>query len=459
MGEQLNQSSNGSRRILILVPNKLRDLEGHALVAYHLQHRYGHRVFFCSEQEVQQKLLEHAPDALVLDYLGIDEKLRQSSLAKRLGVKVFVLPTAGFFLDREGEARRAGRWLQQSVSDFVDCYFTWGNYARELLLEYGLLSEPQLLTIGCPRFDFYSEPFQALMGSKLDLMNHLGILNPQGPVIIWPTGCYFVRLSNQKLIAFGNRPEAEIRAELEDDGTTYREFSQLILSLAKTHPDWNFIIKVHPSELEHPYLQLAQQPNVKIASAVRVRELLYHCDLLLQRWSTTASEAWMLGKPVIEFTAGHYNLKEPPEYLECSDIAKDIEQADKTIQRYLSGAPISQEQQRARDSFISKLYYRVDGKAAERCAEKINDLISPPNYTDENQSRTQTAVRNEYLSWKRWQGGRFANRVKDALNIDRDVSLRFWRKQFATTPKTRAGLQIRPEEINQLHQRFSQVLR
>ena len=260
-------------------------------------------------------------------------------------------------------------------------------------------------------------------------------------------------------MAFGNRPEAEIRAEFEDDGTEFREVSQLVLALSQRHPDWNFIVKIHPSELEKPYKQLyAQQPNVKIASTVGVRELLYHCDLLLQRWSTTATEAWMLGKPVIEFTAGSYNLKEPSEYLECSDVAKDHEQAAKIIRSYLSGASIPHEEQRARESFISKLYYRVDGKAAERCAERIHKLISPPNYTNENQVQTRAAIIKKYLDWKRWQDRRFANRIKDAFNIDREVSLRFWHRQFATAPKNRVGLQIKQEEIDSLHQRFSQVL-
>jgi surface carbohydrate biosynthesis protein len=451
---------NDARRILILVPNKLRDLEGHALVAYHLQSRYGHLVSFCSEQEVQQKLLEQAPDALVLDYLGIHARVRQASLAKGLGVKVFVLPTAGFFLDKEGEARRAGKWIGRSVSQFVDCYFTWGHYAREILLEHGLMSAQQLLTVGCPRFDLYSEPFQALMGSRADLMNHLRVANSERPLIVWPTNCYFVRLGNPKLMAHGNRPEAEIRAELEDDRTQHYEIAQLLLELARHHPDWNFIIKVHPSELEKPYLHLTEQrPNVRIASAVGIRELLYHCSVLLQRWSTTATEAWMLGKPVIEFAAGHYNLQTPQEYLDCNDVVTEVEQADKTIEQYLRGEPIPQKQQRARDAFISKLYYRVDGKAAERCAEIINKAITPPNYTNENHNQTRAAVHHEYLSWKRWQDRRFANRVKDAFNINREVSLRFWHKQFAKTPKNRVGSQIRQEEVDQLHQRFSQVLR
>jgi surface carbohydrate biosynthesis protein len=457
MTNQLDQSIRNARKVLILVPNKLRDLEGHALVAYHLKYRHGYQVRFCSDQQIQDKLLEEAPDALVLDYLGIDSRVTQAALAKSLGVKVFVLPTAGFFLDSEGEARRAGKWLNRSVSQFVDCYFTWGHYAREVLLEYGLMSEPQLMTVGCPRFDLYAEAFQALIGSRAELMDHLGIANSQAPLIIWPTNCYFVRLNNPKLMAHGKRPGAEIRAELEDDETQNREMSQLLLALARQHRDWNFIIKVHPSEFEKPYLGLtAQRPNLRIACGVGIRELLYHSDVLLQRWSTTATEAWMLGKPVIEYSAGHYNLKEPQEYLNCNDVVTSIDHADQTIERYLMGQQISPEQQRARDAFISKLYYRIDGKAAERCAEVINKALSPPIYTDENHDETQTAVHCEYLNWKRWQNRRLANRVKDAVHIDRQVSLRFWRRGFGTAPNS--CLEITQEEVDRLHHRFSQVL-
>ncbi len=62
-------------KILICVPDKLRDLEGHALVAFHLIRRHSHDVRLIEPFSVESAFLQHAPDAIVLDYVGSHERL------------------------------------------------------------------------------------------------------------------------------------------------------------------------------------------------------------------------------------------------------------------------------------------------------------------------------------------------------------------------------------------------
>jgi hypothetical protein len=47
-------------KILICVPDKLRDLEGHALVAFHLIRRHGHDVRLIEPFSVESAFLQHA---------------------------------------------------------------------------------------------------------------------------------------------------------------------------------------------------------------------------------------------------------------------------------------------------------------------------------------------------------------------------------------------------------------
>ena len=59
-----------NRKILFIVPYKARDLEGHALVGYHLKDKYGIEAIFTNGYHLERKILEYAPDALVLDHLA-----------------------------------------------------------------------------------------------------------------------------------------------------------------------------------------------------------------------------------------------------------------------------------------------------------------------------------------------------------------------------------------------------
>src|SRR5688572_20628056 len=126
-----------SRRILMIVPYQVRDLEGHALVAHQLIRRHGHTVTLTNGYEIERKVLEHQPDAVIFDHLAWDFKVKQARLAKRLGAKVIVLPTEGLFQDYEGAVRQAGKL--HDATRVVDCYLAWGQYPRKAFLAENLM--------------------------------------------------------------------------------------------------------------------------------------------------------------------------------------------------------------------------------------------------------------------------------------------------------------------------------
>jgi hypothetical protein len=96
------------RSVLLLVPHRVRDLEGHALLAYHLDRSYGIETHVCNLADFESKLLEVAPDTVVLDYLGWTSKARHAQLARRLGMKVADLPISGLYETNEEHLRSAG---------------------------------------------------------------------------------------------------------------------------------------------------------------------------------------------------------------------------------------------------------------------------------------------------------------------------------------------------------------
>src|SRR5262249_51965448 len=94
---------------IFIVPYKTPPPAGHVLVGYHLQKHYGHEVVYTNAYWVRDKILDHAPDALVLDHLSWTFKVDEALFAKNHGMKLLVLPTEGLFQEPEAAVRRAGK--------------------------------------------------------------------------------------------------------------------------------------------------------------------------------------------------------------------------------------------------------------------------------------------------------------------------------------------------------------
>jgi surface carbohydrate biosynthesis protein len=453
-----------TRRVLMVVPHRVRDLEGQALLAYHLQSTYGYEVELCGPDQLVSRLLDWAPDAVVLDDLGWNGRGDLVRLAKRLNVRVAVVPIAGLWESRDEELRAAGR--DTGVAPLVDVYLSWGEAIRRTLLGEGLMTDAQVHAVGCPRFDLYSEPYLRLMQPRDAFLRRAGIVRPGGPVILWATNTpHFARGVEQEVrakVENTNIPEHHARTELEEEAVQFREHSRLVLELARRHPDWHFIVKVHPLEPVEAYVEMTRQaPNLHVAFDAPIREFLYHCDVLLQRGCTTAAEAWMLNKPVLELAIGEYRRHwVPPGYAAGNEVVTSIDQAEAAILRFLAGDPLPESQAHAREAIASEFYFRSDGRAAERCAERIARVLGPPSYTEADRARTRTLVETERRRRHAADGARLPTRVKKLLGVAPGTSLRVW-KRWLTSGRpsfTRADREIAPGMVEALFGSFRDVL-
>ena len=244
----VSNNESGPRKALLVLLSKSRDLQGHSLVGYHLRQRYGYEVEICTVRDVESKLFIYAPDAVVIPVTGglvlPVSGVSIAQLAKGLGMKVIVLPDAGFF-GAEPENVEARRVANAPAGDTtVDCYLAWGNRGRDTLIQQGLASYDQVQTVGCPRFDFYSEPYLSLIPAKEEFLSRLGIRNSKSPFVLWNTSTTHVgrdqRESVDRMGFLWKYSETEAWKQLEDENIQFREQSRAVLELARRHPDWNF---------------------------------------------------------------------------------------------------------------------------------------------------------------------------------------------------------------------------
>lgn len=454
-----------NKRILMVVPYKARDLEGHALVGHQLSRHYNYDVKFTNGYRLETKILDYAPDALVLDHLSWNFKVKQAKLAKSLGMKVVILPTEGLFQDAEGAVRRAGKL--HNAAHLPDLYLTWGDYPRRAILEQNLMHEAQMQTIGCPRFDFYCSPYLKLMPTKAELIEKLGFKNKDAPLILWATNTPYASRSAslmlQRQTKRAKKPAGEVAIHIEDHKIQFREHSKIIVELARRHPEWNFVIKVHPAEWINPYLEIERAAaNIKIAYNAPIGQFLFYSDALLQRNCTTATEAWMLKKPVLNLEIGKYHRPVRAEYAAGNHCVENVDETENSLKKYLREPQIPCKQQIARDAFIADFYFKIDGKSSVRCAAAINRILSTPEYSQAAQIRKDTLTIQAGVAKKRIEDTRLINKIKDLFGFERNASLRFWKKYLRREATPNAGLfkaepEITVEMVTNLYQVFDDL--
>ena len=452
------------RRVLMVVPHRIRDLEGRALIAYHLEREYGHHTRLCTPDALNRSLEEYSPDLLLVDDVGWGTRAELVRRAKSLGCKVVLLPVFGLTDNDSDCLRAAGKWTD--TAGLIDGFLCWGPYSQRILLDGQLAPESKFHVVGSSRFDFYAAPYTALAKTRKDLLEPLGVLHPERPLIVWATSTpQFARDRAQEIrnkVEGSLIPEDEAIIEIEEEERQFNENSKTVFALAKRNPNWNVVIKVHPLESVDSYFPLREQAsNIYIAFDAPIRDFLIRCDVLLQRGCTTASEAWMLNRPVVELSIeGARRNWAPQEYLAGNHKTVTVEEAERAITDYLSGTGISPDQQQARVDFISENYFRIDGQSSARCAGLIHTLLTPPVHSDPDHLRIRelcAALRRQRnsVSDTRW-----SNRIKDFLGVDRHTTLRAWRQLNPKARKHRplvASREISQTMVDQLHLAFDRL--
>jgi surface carbohydrate biosynthesis protein len=454
------KSIGNQRRILLIVPKPVRDLEGHALVSYYLRHQFGHDVLLHTGPDAEQAFLDYEPDVLVLDWVGHGDRLREAQLAKVAGAKLCVLPTAGVFPDDTGFLRIAGE--ANVASKLIDCYLSWGEFAAQAIVRERVLSGDRVEVTGCPRFDFYANQNLAGIGDRCEFFRRMGIVDTNAPVVLWCTGTNNYNNLDRDPERFvhyvavcGGVTETEARLQLEDERKQLESHSQLVRELARRHPNWNFLVKIHPLEHRKFYLEWARRStNIFIGPNLPIREFVFHCDVLLQRGCTTATEFWTRGKPVLELRMGGFQSEwAPPQHMAGNHSVFTVEEADQAIACYLKGAPVPQSQKTARQSYLELFLYRIDGLSGRRCAARIDREVTAPRYTDDDQRRKRVKIARIRCEKRENRSQDFLSQFKRAVGIPIHRTLRPWRHSF-----WKPSPEIDVKVLTQLYEKYERAV-
>ena len=170
----------------------------------------------------------------------------------------------------------------------------------------------------------------------------------------------------------------------EDDVNNFKDslgaVNQGYLEVVKKYPDILFILKMHPLLVNMEYSEfkgLEQFENVLLLkSEENIYDIIHVCDLWIAFESTTALEAWLLGKTTLLFNPLRSDFKRSL-IADGSPIVKSVEELIDVINEFYETGKIECFENRRTDraKIVSQVIGFADGKNFIRASEEICKLL------------------------------------------------------------------------------------
>ncbi len=365
------------QKIMFITTYHARDFEGHSLIAWYANNKTGIKSVFVSGYGVIAKILKEKPSLLVIDHLVWDHKKFLVRQVIEMGIKVVQLPTEGYFKSPTDLDKIIGYPEIQNLG--LDKYLLWNNSMYDRAKDLVTKSYLERFRItGNPRFDFYLNPaLKTIIEPEKDFRKRFNI--PLGSHIFTymstsPYQGYSFKKFHDRYRYNAKYPLEKIQALHENQQRLFNNHSSIIARLAKENPNDTFFYKTHPSEryIKRYEPIFAGIPNLILISNENVRPFLMHSDLILQRNCTTALEAWLMGKPVLQVDDDENYISENyEEHKKYSYILKDFN----AINSFIKARDYEKWSNKDVNEFLEQRFYTLDGNAYKRVGDQILSIL------------------------------------------------------------------------------------
>jgi surface carbohydrate biosynthesis protein len=387
-------------RAVIFVDLKDRDLMGDALIAYHLEKR-GVRCYLEPLETWQAAIYAYKPHFVLYNHLTAKHLADFSIKLKRWGVLVGCLLNEGLCYGKMG---RLFCSKKQHAPMHCDLYLAWNDAHRDELIEQGFCTPPEMArTIGCPRFDFYREPWSqvyqqekhaseppvVLVNATFALAHYYTMPREDADKFFEP----WVNKVDGIDCNYWNLVEAHFYGRQRTP-----EFINPLIKSGK----YLIVLRPHPREELTFYkewiasLSAEEQSRVTLSNNESPPVAISRSDIVINcEDCTTSMETWLAGKPTITIALEQHSYWFTETYKKLSPIAYQPEELDGMIQTALA-APAQSEYRALRQSHLETWLHATDGKSAVRAADEITTLIKQRDFTP----HIPFSIRGFWKKWK-----------------------------------------------------------
>lgn len=237
----------------------------------------------------------------------------------------------------------------------ADRFAAWGEASVDWYVRAGN-SFDKLAITGNPRFDILEKWKPKL--SKGELCRQLNLDESKG------------------IILFATQQINKFSSFWTDD--LFLVMADRLLEAMREFPDKQLIIKIDPYEDTRPYKSLISMWPDNNVIAIRdfdIYTLIFHSELIITQDSTVVLEAIIFDKPAITFNLTKREDRVPFAKEKVAIAVYRSEDLSLAIKKALFDQDTIQNLKSARESFIKKYAYKIDGKARERIKNLIKHYI------------------------------------------------------------------------------------
>lgn len=414
-----------NNKILFLVDHKHRDLPGLSLIGFYLKN-IGYKVFY--RRVWDTKHLYFDPSIIIIPKAnnGSKEFINRCNKWRESGIKLIVIETEG------NEPWTPAKKVMNTAPDL---FFFWNKVEQKKHENFLKKNNVKSKVIGSPRLDFFHPFLFKNLNNRKKIINELGINNSLKTITVATNNSY-EGLSDEN-IKLKRKRYSEVYEKCDFD--KYLEFMNdvrntnihYIKYLAEKYNNYNIILKPHPNEnIEFWEDFIRKYPNIKLMIGKNINDLLSVSDLHIgMTICLTITESKLLNIPTIELIPLNFKTEEMfhMDHIGLGDYFVDSEK--KFDEAILNGLN-SLNKQININEYISKYYFKFDGKRCEDYAKSIDSyfkdnglggfsrpqLIKSFDYFLYNLKKVKNSIfQRESQIDKR---GRFDNRIKKGDEIE-----------------------------------------
>jgi surface carbohydrate biosynthesis protein len=373
--------------LLIPVENQVRELDAKLLLACIAAAR-GYRSMLGPRQEITARI-PHFPKGIYISKGMAGRSAMLFQLARKSGHEIVTwdeealvhLPPEIYF----------SRRISPTAIKYVQHLFAWGEDNAELWRQYpNLPAELPIHVTGNPRGDLLRNEMRSFYKPEVN-----EIRKTYGDFILVNTNfnhvnAYYSYMNLFKpptkvdeLPKFGLAAKGMTREYAEGlrdfKQALFEDFKLLVPSLEKAFPDYNIIVRPHPTENQKVYQEIASQcKRVRVTNEGNVVPWLIATKVLVHNSCTTGVEAYILGVPAITYRPsvdelydfGFYRL---PNLL--SHQCLNFDELQETLQKIFNGE-LGAADGEDRKKLIGHYFSALDGPlACQRIVDVIEDIM------------------------------------------------------------------------------------
>jgi surface carbohydrate biosynthesis protein len=366
-------------KVVLIVDNPIRDLEGMLLIAHSLAVG-GVEVFLISMNEIYlndaKDIWQICPDFILVNYIR-NNNLKFIKRFINANIKIGLLDTEGGVLPNL-EVYKNLIIDDKNILSKIQVYFSWGNKLAKYLIDSSVFSDEQIIVSGSPRFDFYSDKFVKFKRTQKLFFNN------ENPVVL--INCNFP-IANPKfqtkeqeklfLVNVLKFPLAQVEQMISFQENALNEFIELTKKLSIFFPNVNFLVRPHPFESEIQYKdKLSDFSNVVISKEGPVINQILLSKCIIHRGCSTALESQLIGKPAISVRWVEMHSEQPVPESVSLKVGK-FDELTSIINSILKDEVVNNSEILSNLKKIENdWFYKFDGNAHKRVSSVILNLIA-----------------------------------------------------------------------------------